>query len=345
MNSVFFGNKIIAYNRDLAVEVGDRAATVLQQVYYWTNINKEKGDNYRDGYYWVYSTINDWHERDFYYWSKTTVARIFDKLEKENLLISANFNKLGFDKTKWYRINEEKIREIEKKIEKKKNNQAEKMLDKKEKNQNEKLIEPKRETPQIQKDETSAPKRNTPFSQNEVMENVKKSETIQYNNKKIKKENNTYNNQYSMQAEHSITENLKKQLSFYNFGDNNKEIVEKWIDYILPIYTTPDDAMIKINKTMVSVNKVKERFSKLTFSHINKLLDRVKHIDNVVNAKNYVLTALYNIADESLETNTPSYIQKQIDELGSVGEVCQKIDSDVEVLYRKMLTEYTICGN
>ena len=37
------------------------------------------------------------------------MIRAFNSLEKQGLLITANYNKAGFDKTKWYRIDYEKL--------------------------------------------------------------------------------------------------------------------------------------------------------------------------------------------------------------------------------------------
>ena len=41
-----------------------------------------------------------------------TIKRIIRKLEKEGYLLSANYNRLKMDKTKWYSINYEKVSEL-----------------------------------------------------------------------------------------------------------------------------------------------------------------------------------------------------------------------------------------
>ncbi len=45
--------------------------------------------------------------------SETTMRTAFKNLEKQGLLITANYNKAKFDKTKWYRINYEKLSLLE----------------------------------------------------------------------------------------------------------------------------------------------------------------------------------------------------------------------------------------
>lgn len=83
----------------LAVEIGLNEAIVLQQIHYWLL----KSNNVRDGRRWVYNSYPNW-QKQFPFWSVKTVKRVFTNLEKQGLLISGNYNKAGFDKTKWYTI-------------------------------------------------------------------------------------------------------------------------------------------------------------------------------------------------------------------------------------------------
>ncbi|KZU55214.1 replication protein [Lactiplantibacillus plantarum] len=88
----------------LAVKVGLNEAIVLQQFHYWLN----RSNNERDGYKWIYNSYTSWHKQ-FPFWSIKTLKRAITSLEKDEFLISGNYNKAGFDKTKWYRINYEKL--------------------------------------------------------------------------------------------------------------------------------------------------------------------------------------------------------------------------------------------
>ncbi|MFB6649196.1 DnaD domain-containing protein [Bacillus toyonensis] len=84
----------------LAKAIGLNEAIFLQQVHYWLN----KSKHFHDGYYWIYNTYEDWLEQ-FPFWSNATLRRIVNKLEKQELIIVGNYNKLKIDKTKWYRVN------------------------------------------------------------------------------------------------------------------------------------------------------------------------------------------------------------------------------------------------
>lgn len=91
----------------LATRIGLNESVVLQQVHFW--ISKEQ--NFKNGRYWVYNTYEEWAEQ-FPFWSESTVRRTFNKLEKDGLLISDNFNKLKIDRTKWYSIDYEKVSDL-----------------------------------------------------------------------------------------------------------------------------------------------------------------------------------------------------------------------------------------
>ena len=101
----------ILANKTLTREIGLNEALVLQQINYWIEINKRAGNNYFDGRYWTYNSIRAWHENDFDYMSIDTVKRTFSKLEKMGFLLIGNFNKDPRDKTKWYIINDEKLKD------------------------------------------------------------------------------------------------------------------------------------------------------------------------------------------------------------------------------------------
>ncbi|WP_225415040.1 hypothetical protein [Limosilactobacillus reuteri] len=93
----------------LARLIGLNEAIILQQVHYWL----QRSNNVRDGYRWVYNSYPEWYEQMPLWKSETTMRTAFKNLEKKGLLITANYNKAKFDKTKWYRINYEKLSLLE----------------------------------------------------------------------------------------------------------------------------------------------------------------------------------------------------------------------------------------
>ncbi|WP_395390667.1 MULTISPECIES: hypothetical protein [Levilactobacillus] len=91
----------------LACEVGTNEAIILAQIHYWLQRSK----NYRDDYLWTYHSYTGLRKQ-IPFMSISTIKRSIQHLERDGYLISANYNKAGFDKTKWYRINYSKVDEL-----------------------------------------------------------------------------------------------------------------------------------------------------------------------------------------------------------------------------------------
>lgn len=91
---------------------GLNKAIFINQINYWNNINEKSGNNFKDGYYWVYNSYTKWAENDFPYWSVDTIKRIVMSLESIGIIVSANYNQYKIDKTKWYRIDYKRLQEI-----------------------------------------------------------------------------------------------------------------------------------------------------------------------------------------------------------------------------------------
>ncbi|WP_034991625.1 conserved phage C-terminal domain-containing protein [Liquorilactobacillus vini] len=83
----------------LAIAVGLNEAIVLQQINYWLN----KSNKVIDGKKWTYNSYKDW-QKQLPFWDTRTIQRIFRGLEKDKLISTGKFNKMKFDKTKWYTI-------------------------------------------------------------------------------------------------------------------------------------------------------------------------------------------------------------------------------------------------
>lgn len=96
----------------LATIIGLNESIVLQQIHYWLEINRKANVNYKDRHYWTYNTYDKWKEQ-FPFWSVNTIRRIIKSLEQQKLIIYGNYNKLKFDRTKWYRIDYERLDMIE----------------------------------------------------------------------------------------------------------------------------------------------------------------------------------------------------------------------------------------
>ena len=92
-------------DRDLAAEIGLNESILLLQIEYLISISS----NERDGRLWTYQSLTSLQETYFPWWSVMTISRIVKSLEEKQLIIIGNFNKLGYDRTQWFALNEEGI--------------------------------------------------------------------------------------------------------------------------------------------------------------------------------------------------------------------------------------------
>ena len=109
MAGTLLNKQPIVVDVELATMLGLNEAIVLQQIHYWLGINQKNGTNFKEGRYWTFNSMKKWHDETFPFWSEPTLKRIFKNLEDKGLLITGNFNKKGYDRTKWYSIDYQKL--------------------------------------------------------------------------------------------------------------------------------------------------------------------------------------------------------------------------------------------
>ena len=90
----------------LATKIGLNEAIIIQQVHYWLNISTKV----HEGRKWTYNTYQEW-QKQFPFWSDRTIRRTIKNLEDEGYLLSGNYNKASYDRTKWYTIDYKKLNE------------------------------------------------------------------------------------------------------------------------------------------------------------------------------------------------------------------------------------------
>ena len=301
---LLFDEQPIVFDRTLARKIGDRHATVLQQVHYWIEVNRKKKNKevYKDGYYWTYRSIKKWHEEEFDYLSFSTVRRTFDDLIEDGYLITGEYNKFGADRTKWYRVNKDKISKLYEKI------TNEKHLSN--------MTNANAQNEQMEKSKMSS------------SEMLKMSQPIQENNKRLNKENISshqsnnniiYVNQNEKVNELNDSKNINdKSFRKYNtqyfrdsFGysrvSKNKQVeLDKWIKYAVDICLMPSDAKLYVGKMRVTAGEVAQRLSELRHEHIQYIFDRLSQVKYPTNHQKYILAVLYN-AKEQYESSKSTF--------------------------------------
>lgn len=108
MSNLLLDDRPLVIQPKLAELLGDLdEAIILQQIHYWL----VKNMNIKDGYSWIYNSVKDWNKQ-FKWLSEPTLKRKFKSLEDKGLLITGNYNKAKFDRTKWYRIDYDALDEM-----------------------------------------------------------------------------------------------------------------------------------------------------------------------------------------------------------------------------------------
>lgn len=98
-------NDIHFFSVSVAEEYGLECAIILNQLSGWISHNKANNTNYHEGRYWTFNSIRAWKEL-LPYSTEKKIRMALEKLEKEGLIISGNFNKTAYDRTKWYALTE-----------------------------------------------------------------------------------------------------------------------------------------------------------------------------------------------------------------------------------------------
>lgn len=349
---LLFDEQPIVFDRTLAREIGDRHATVLQQVHYWIEVNRKKKNKevYKDGYYWTYRSIKKWHEEEFDYLSFSTVRRTFDDLIEDGYLITGEYNKFGADRTKWYRVNKDKISKLYEKI------TNEKHLSN--------MTNANAQNEQMEKSKMSS------------SEMLKMSQPIQENNKRLNKENISshqsnnniiYVNQNEKVNELNDSKNINdKSFRKYNtqyfrdsFGysrvSKNKQVeLDKWIKYAVDICLMPSDTKLYVGKMRVTAGEVAQRLSELRHEHIQYIFDRLSQVKYPTNHQKYILAVLYNAKEQyesSKSTFTggnnaqgryvlpmPDYLQERVNNRGR-GTKERTVTEEDEAAYNALMLE------
>ena len=351
---LLFDEQPIVFDRTLAREIGDRHATVLQQVHFWIELNKKKKNKevYKDGYYWTYRSIKKWHEEDFDYLSLSTVRRTFDDLIEEGYLITGDYNKFGADRTKWYRVNKEKLIKLYEKLTNEKhlsdmtnaNVQNEQMqLSKMSNSELFKMSKP------IQENNKRLNKENN-ISYHSSSNNIIYSESEQVNDERLndKKDKNIssrekYNRQY-----------FKDSFGYNRVSEDEQEEIDKWIDYAVDICLKVPSEMVHIGKLNVTAGELRDRLLELRYEHINYLLCKINPDIKISNHRNYMLSIMFN-AKEQYESKSstsskpgskfynkpvapfPEYLEKRINNRGKTGE--RVITQEDEDTYAQLMKE------
>ena len=76
---------------------------MIENLYFWIKKNKANEKHFHDGSYWTYNSIKAFEEL-FPFWSRRQIERILRNLENQGAIVTGNYNKSSYDRTKWYAL-------------------------------------------------------------------------------------------------------------------------------------------------------------------------------------------------------------------------------------------------
>ncbi|MFY9379406.1 MAG: conserved phage C-terminal domain-containing protein [Acutalibacteraceae bacterium] len=83
-------------------------AIVLKNLQFWIMKNKANNRHFYEGRTWTYNSVKAFAEL-FPYWTERQLIRILKTMEEKKIIISGNYNKSAYDRTKWYAFFDESI--------------------------------------------------------------------------------------------------------------------------------------------------------------------------------------------------------------------------------------------
>jgi hypothetical protein len=100
----------------LAREIGLKEAILLHHINLECYENKKNNINFVDGYYWSHIKLETLAQIYSYLGSASSLRRALNNLEDLKLIKTGNYNKVKFDRTKWYTLTDKGLKLINKAV-------------------------------------------------------------------------------------------------------------------------------------------------------------------------------------------------------------------------------------
>ncbi len=260
------------FSIDLANQIGLKESILVQHINYWCKRNTQQKKNYRDGYYWMYNTLDSFLNY-FKFMSKNTLIRCLNKLCKEGIIIKSNYNKRKYDKTNWYRINYDYF---------KTSKYAQKTTPKCD-NRNNNSNNCKKE-----KDyETEINKLNEELKS--MQEQIKRLQQQQ----NFKNNNNNNKNNTSKSFQTQTSSNTSYDIKFKDYLQQSPYLN----DFCNHIFNENSER-IKLGKNNFSVKDLQKKINILTLKDVKEIENIIKNTANINNYEAYVAKIVFNTAQK-----------------------------------------------
>jgi len=306
MSKLLFDEQPLVISRELAKLIGLNEAIVLQQVHYWLEINRQANKNFRDGRYWTFNSMKNWHEDNFSFWSFDTVKRTFSSLEKRGYLVSGNYNRQSFDHTKWYSIDYESLETLNSSISAKCPNR----LGQNGAIDNVKMPQPIPEITTENNTESQSQRQTAKQKEEPDETDVDKTSNVHMFKQKIKSTpaiapiSGTYQAtevpQNSNSDYNTYAGLIKSNIEYDLFAEpDDRNLADSLMETMLDVILTESPKTIKIGKETKSRDIVKAVYLKLNHEHITHVIEQYRAQPRKITYKGaYMRTMLFNVYSE-----------------------------------------------
>ena len=94
-------NKSHMFDVQDAIDHSIEKAVILYHLKFWLEHNRANNTNFHEGHWWTYNSAEAFATL-LPYLTRSKIARMLRELEKDGVILVGNYNKKGYDRTKWY---------------------------------------------------------------------------------------------------------------------------------------------------------------------------------------------------------------------------------------------------
>ena len=95
-------------NSEHATMYGVEEALFLHNLIFWIRKNKSNNKHFHDEHTWTYNSTKALSEL-FPFWSIKQINRIIQNLKKQKVILTGNYNKTQYDRTRWFALVDESL--------------------------------------------------------------------------------------------------------------------------------------------------------------------------------------------------------------------------------------------
>ena len=271
-----------SFNTNIAREVGINSAVIFNHIVFWWKTNKANRRNFKDGKYWTYNSVRAFQEL-FDYLTYDQIRHSIEKLVKYGFVETGNYNKDKRDRSKWYTPSVYGLSYLESK--------------------NPNSTFGKNPNSTFGKNPEPLPYINTDI--NNTDSQVTSSHTIDIDKETdVDIDNDNDEGNYKEEVLcywEQFEDAVKKKIGYDDLlisHSNDTELINSIVHVLVDFYITQNN-VIKINNEMKPKEVIKAVYHKLTYWHIEHVINKFKEQSNkIIFVKSYLRTILYNAVIE-----------------------------------------------